>query len=670
MLARIGLSARWLAGLCAGLLLGTVPAHADGEYAILVAGTARGQMTVVNEGQTRRVSFSFVDRGRGPDVSSVLRTDANGLPLELSVKGVSYLKVPVDEQFRRQGDLAVWTSSADRGNTPAPGFYVQHEMTSDVSTALARALLSSKDRTLPLLPSGRASIEKVLTRDIDTANGKRKATLYFIEGIGFSPSPLWLDDSRELIFEGNVWLSGIRKGAEAAVPELLRAQDEALEQREIAQAQKLARHSSTAVVFQNVSIYDATARQARRSQTVIVRGERIEAVGAAGSVAIPAGAQVIDGRGKTLLPGLFDMHVHVSSNSDGLMYLAAGITSVRDLANDMDSILARRKAFDSGRLPGPRIFLAGMVDGKGPLAGPTKLLVDTPDEARAVVEKLASNGYPQVKLYSSLKPELVPVIVEAAHAKGMRVSGHIPAGMTMEQAVRAGYDEVQHANFWMLNFMGPEINSKTNGMTRFLAVAEHGRELDLNSKPVADFIALLQQRHTSLDPTLTVIEDTVLGEPGQPPSSMAAMFNRLPPLIARASIASGTAKDAEARKNQRESFVKLRQFFKKVHDAGIPMVAGTDGMAGVALPRELEIYVEAGLTPSQALYLATLGAANVAGEGKRLGSIETGKLADLLLVDGDPTVRIGDVRNATLVMKSGVQFSSNEMWQAAGVRPR
>lgn len=658
------LSGTLLAGLLCVSAAGS--ARADGDYVLVLAGSTRGDMSVRTTDGERRVAFRYVDRGRGPEVTSVLKVDSQGLPVSLSVKGVSYLKIPVNEQFRRDGSKASWSSEDEKGEATDRGFYLQHEATSDTTTVLARALLAAPGGKLALLPAGNAGIEKILDHRI----GSETISLYAVSGLGFAPTAIWLDRKQDLFFEGNVWMATIRKGHEKEVAELIRLQDEAFGKRESAQAAALARHPRSAVAIRNVRLFDAVRKQAVEGQTVIVRGERIEAVGPAATTAIPAGAEIIEGQGKTLIPGLFDMHVHAAFNSDGSLFIASGVTSVRDLANDMEDLLKRKAAFDEGRLVGPRVFMAGMIDGKGPLAGPTKFLVDTPEEARAAVATLAANGYPQIKLYSSLKLDLVPVLIEAAHARGMRVSGHIPAGMTMEEAVRLGFDEVQHANFWMLNFMGPEITAKTNSMVRFLAVGEHGRELDLSSQKVADFIALLKQRGTVLDPTLTVLEDTVIAEPGQPSSALAAVTYRLPPVVARSMMATGTARNPEERQRNRESFDRLRQFFVKLHDAGVPIVAGTDGVAGLTLPRELEIYVEAGLTPSQALYTATLGAAKVAGAGERLGSIETGKLADLVLIDGDPTTRISDVRKTILVIKNGVLYDPDALFRSVGVSAR
>lgn len=646
-------------------------AHADGDYTVLIAGQERGAMTVRSEASgARETTYRFVDRGRGPDTRTRLLVDADGLPVDLTVKGVSYYKTPVDERAARSGNTLTWTSAADAGSRPAAGFYLAHEANSEINAALARALLATPDGKLPLAPGGVARIDKVAAHTIASVEGPVNATLYLVSGLGFEPLPLWLDDRRELLVEGSAWASIVRKDLVAALPNLLEIQDQIIRAGAKAQAATLGRKPAGPVVFRNVTIYDAESRGFLIDQTVVVRGRTIESVGPSAKVATPGGAEVIDGRGKTLLPGLFDMHVHLAQDSGGLIDLATGVTSVRDLANDPEDLGRRAAAFDSGELIGPRVFKAGIIDGKGPLAGPTKALVDSPEEARTVVDDWADRGYPQVKLYSSLKPELVAPIIAQAKARGLRVSGHVPAGMTMEQAVLAGYDEVQHANFWVLNFLGPEVAARTNGPVRFTAVGEKGADLDLNAPETKAFFALLKARGTTVDPTMAAMEDVLTGGPGRPAPSMAAIIDRLPPVVRRASMGSGFAKTEEERARYTRSYGRLKDMLKALNDQGAPIVAGTDGhAASMTLIHELELYVASGLTPGEALYTATLGAAKVVGADDRLGSIAAGKAADLLLVQGDPSTAIGDLRKGVLVVKDGTLFSPDALYEAVGIAP-
>src|SRR5205807_10543824 len=185
---------------------------------------------------------------------------------------------------------------------------------------------------------------------------------------------------------------------------------------------------------------------------------------------------------RALLPGLWDMHVHISPGTDGMLHLAAGVMTVRDMGNDTATVLSLKKKFDEGSEIGPNMVLAGMIDTPGPFQVPIGLLASTDPEAKAAVDRYADLGFEQIKVYSSLKPELVPVIIAEAHRRGLRVSGHVPAFMTAEQAVRQGYDEIQHINMVVLNFM-PDVKD-TRTPARFLEPGRRARDLDLKSEQV------------------------------------------------------------------------------------------------------------------------------------------------------------------------------------------
>jgi imidazolonepropionase-like amidohydrolase len=666
--------ARLLAGLAAFTLLTAVDsAHADGRYEVAYLGAVRGDMQVETSGDRRIVRFRYADRGRGPDLRSETRFDAAFLPVATTITGFNYFRSPVDERFARDGLTGHWTSAVDRGTTGAAGYYWPQEATPDAMAALARALLAAPDGTLALLPSGTARIERATDQPVTLDGNAQTATLYFLHGLDFGPVPVWLDGARNLVLDSG---SGIATRLTTLGPEdeaaLRRRQREAVEAREQRLARDLTRRPDGPVVFRNVAIYDAADRARRDGRTVIVRDDRIAWVGPAADAVITADAQVIEGAGRTLIPGLFDMHVHLARETDGLLAIASGVTSTRDLANDFTRLGELRAGWDAGRAIGPRVVAAAaMMDGPGPLAGPTDLYVSTREQAIAIVDRVvARGGYQGIKLYSSVDPALVPVLAAEAHRRGLRVQGHVPGGMTMEQAIRAGYDEVNHANFWMLGLMGPEIVAQTNTPVRLTAIGERGRDLDLASPQVRHLIDLVVARGTVLDPTLTVFEDFLTAAPGQPAPSIATIAARMPSPLVRALAGGGFARTEADRTRNRESMARLGQFLALFHRAGATMVAGSDAAVGpLALPHELELYVAAGLSPSEALHMATLGAARLAGVGDRLGSIEPGKLADLVLIDGDPTQRIGDLRNTAIVMKGGLLFDPESLFQAAGMRP-
>jgi imidazolonepropionase-like amidohydrolase len=363
---------------------------------------------------------------------------------------------------------------------------------------------------------------------------------------------------------------------------------------------------------------------------------------------------------------MWEMHAHLLSENDGALDLVAGVTSARDLGNNPDALQLLSDQFDSGSLPGPWVTKAGLIDARGQFGAPIGTLVSTPEEMRAAVNAVADRGYPQVKFYSSLSRELVNVGIATARERNLYISGHVPAGMTLREAILAGYQEVNHANFWFLNFMPPEVVKVTNTPVRFSAVLEHGHELDLKSSKVRELIALMKQRNIVVDPTLVTFENMFTGYRGEMARWMAPWVDRLPAAFARSGRSGGRATTPEERATYTKSFTRMKQMLKLLHEAGVPIVPGTDGTA-LLYARELEIYVEAGIPAADVLYMATLGAARVANQDSLTGSIAAGKRADLVLVDGDPLERIGDVRRTKVVVKGGAVYAGEALARAAGL---
>jgi imidazolonepropionase-like amidohydrolase len=362
------------------------------------------------------------------------------------------------------------------------------------------------------------------------------------------------------------------------------------------------------------------------------------------------------------------MHQHLFPNL-AMFDIASGITTARDLANSIDELGKLKKHIEGGEQIGPRIILAGFIDGPGPFEGPVKVLAATPEQARERVDQYADLGYVQIKIYSSVKPELVPVIIDEAHRRGLRVSGHVPSGMIAEQFVRDGADEIQHMNFVMLNFM-PDV-TETRTPARFTEPGKRAAGLDLNSSQVTQFISLLKDHHTVIDPTMAIWEATYTDRPGKIPKVDSYMFDRLPLLIQRGSKTAGQAlpaQDATTDQLYRASYANFVRMLKKLYDNGVTVVAGTDQGSGYALHRELEIYNEAGIPAAEVLRMATLTAAQVMKRENELGSIAPGKLADMILVDGDPTTNISDIRKVDAVIKAGDLIYPKELYPMIGVR--
>jgi imidazolonepropionase-like amidohydrolase len=616
-----------------------------------------------------RFHYEYNDRGRGPSLDERVILGAGGVPVLIETTGNDYFKNAVSERFTIEQGAAKWVNSAENGGRPvaAPAFYVSLDGVPAELALLARAIRTSPGRKLALFPEGEAGIEELGKLSLAAEGKSREVTGYAVTGLSLAPVPVWLDADGMLFAIGELFLMSVREGWEASQDAIMKAQTEALSRRSSALARSLARDPGRPLLLRGGDLFDAESGKIVPNAAVVIDGNRIAGAGPRETIPIPVDAEIIDTTGKTILPGMWDMHVHMSDD-DGLLHLAAGVTTVRDLANDTDELLARRRRFDEGTILGPRIVLAGIIDGSGPLAGPTKVLVDTEAEARAAVDRYAGLGYAQIKIYSSVKPELVPPIVDEAHKKGMRVSGHVPAFMTAEEVVKAGYDEIQHANFLFLNFWGDTIKD-TRTPLRFTAVAEKAADLDLGSDRVQGFIRLLKERGTVLDPTLNAFEAMFKGRKGEISPGYEVVADRMPAQVRRGFLTGGLPVPEGMDQRYRDSFSAMLKLVKRLHDAGVPIVAGTDALAGFSYHRELELYEMAGIPAADVLRMATLGAAKVMKLDRDLGSVASGKLADLIVVDGHPARRIADIRRVSLVIKDGKVHDVAALQRSVGVEP-
>ena len=639
------------------------------RYTFILAGNKAGyESSTHNPDGSLQLHFEFNDRGRGPNVNEKIVTGKDGIPVEIEITGVDYLKAPVNERFSLKQGNATWKNRSEEGQKKINGkaFYASISGASEETALLAHALLAVPEHKMALLPEGEASIEKRSDLKISSNGQSRTVTQYAINGFGFSPSPFWLDTDGKLFASVSTWSSIIQEGWEGTAGDLLKEQDKFDNERSRKLAQTLAHKPKGPLVLVHANLFDAESAQMLPNRTVVITGNRITAVGADGQVPLPKNAETIDAQGKTLMPGLWDMHVHVQPG-DGLLHMVCGVTSVRDLANDTDALLQMRRRFDEGAEIGPRIVMAGFIDGRGPFQGPTKVFADTEEEAKTAIDNYAKLGYVQIKVYSSLKPELLPKIVEMAHAHGMRVSGHVPSGMNAEQFVRDGVDEIQHMNFIFLDFM-PQVKD-TRTPARFTEVAAHGAEIDPKSEQVQAFIQLLKEHKIVVDPTLSIFEGMFEDRPGKMAAGYAAVADTMPAQVRRGFLYGGLEVPQGQDQRFQDSFQRMLDMAKAFYDAGVPIVAGTDSLAGYSLHRELELYEKAGIPAAKVLQLATLGAARVVKRDAKLGSIATGKLADVILVDGNPATHISDIRHVRTVVRDGVIFQVADLDRALGVIP-
>jgi len=663
-----------MAACGAGIALGATPeaqlaqAPVDADTWIIVSMAAQhGQVKrwAAADG-TRWSRQSLLLRGFKTEIDQQIKFGANGAMLSLAVRGT----VPqgdATETYRVEGAKYSYRTPVDAGEGGARDnlYYIAFGGTLDARIALFDALRKTPDGSIDLAPSGRLTLEKLTTTEASSGRVTRTMTAYAVTGIGFAPIIAWYDGDR---FFGTVSsLSYVPEGWRSAVPALSKAQEDALAARAPEQLAKLAPKLTGAIAFTNVKLYDAEARKFLNGMTVVAADGRIAAVGPAASTAAPTGARVIDGTGKTLIPGLWDSHQHYGGDSEGSLLLSQGITSVRDPGNRPDELMARKKRIDDGLLLGTRIVPSLLVDGAGKLSAQSAVVVRTEDEAIAAVRRAKDEGFFGVKLYGSLKPAFVAPMAEEAHRLGLRVHGHIPAGMRPIDAVQAGYDEITHGNFVMMQAMPDAVVKESNGMQRFLGPAQYGFGLDLKSAALASYFDELARRGTAIDPTLAVLETTLSGKRGELAKAYAPFAGTLPSIVERGARNGGVTPPPQlVREMLLKSFGKLKAIVGELHKRGVPIVAGTDG-PGIMLVRDLELYVEAGMSPADALATATIVPARLFGVGDETGSLSVGKKAELALIDGDPSKGIGDLRYVEIVMRDGRVMKADDLRMVVGI---
>ena len=663
-----------LHSLFAAVLLAAGAAQAQ-TYTVLCMKTACGRLVLTESPGKLEVDYSYRNNGRGPDQKETLEFAPDGTWLRYRTEGVSTYGARIDESFERQADgRAVWRSPVDRGEKAGvarEAVYLPVQASPAWAARLAQRLLANPVPRTTALPVGQVSIERV--QRLPLPGQPYEIGLYAITGLDLGPSYLWLrEDNRALFAQVDPgWGGTLLQGFEGELDRLSDAQKTA----QLAHLQRLAKTLPQPLpgltVIEGVRWFDAQAAQLRGPSDVYLLEGRIAAIAKPGSLKNAAPAQRISGKGRTLLPGFVDMHAHVVP-SDLLLNLAAGVTAVRDVGNNNADLAELRGRIERGELLGPRISANGFIEGKSPFSSQSDFVPDNLPDALAAIDWYAAHGYRQLKLYNSIRPDWVKPMVAHARSLSLRTGGHVPAFMTARQVVEAGFDELHHINQVTLNFLVSKTDD-TRTLLRFNLVGDKAAELKLNDRRTQDFIALLKKKGTVVDPTMTTFEAQYTQRQGQSNPSYAMVAANLPAVMQRGLLSAEVDMDDVKAKRWGASWKVMLDLLRRMNAAGIPLVAGTDATAGFALQRELELYVQAGIPAAQALKIATWNGAKYSDRLTEIGSIERGKRADLLLVDGDPVADIRAIRRVALV----IQGQNNEtralspaaLYQAMGILP-
>ncbi|MDE2436735.1 MAG: amidohydrolase family protein [Sphingomonadales bacterium] len=631
--------------------------HGESWSWVLPDGTRMGRESMNLRGQVWEVDYKG-------------KPGKDGMPDVIAIRGVTP-QGDAAESFSRSGNKADWKSQIDAGaSTTAQGkFYTPVGGTMDLNAWLFERLLASPGRSMTLLPGGTAHAEKLSTLVVGKGKAAKSVTLWQVMGINNTPFPVWSDAKGKFfaMTNGMAWIpdaySADQKQMEAVQAKAIAAQAPIL-------AKKLVTVPQTPVAFTHVKLFDADGRRFLADQSVIVSGGVIMAVGPAGSTPVPAAAKVFDGTGKTLVPGLWDCHMHFGDDYTGPQELSLGVTSVRDPGNNDFLTIDRAKRAAAGQLLTPHVYPSSLIDGKGPYTAQVANVATSQDDALALVRKAKADGFTGVKFYGTFNYRWLPAAIAEAHRLGLHVHGHIPHGIRPSEAVKDGYDEITHINWIVMEGVPAKELDTDNGINRFQAPGRYAKDMNLDGPQMAGLIKTMADRQIYSDPTMVAFEGLYVPENGELSPSYAPFVGTLPPAVERGFKSGGFAPPAGlTRADYRASWTKMVELLGKMHAAGVPIVAGTDG-SGIELIHELEIYRQAGFSAADAIAAATIVPARLVGKDKQTGSIAPGKAADLFLVEGDPEARIGDLRQTRVVMMDGKLMDADALRAASGFSGR
>jgi imidazolonepropionase-like amidohydrolase len=638
------------------------------SFTALVSGTRVGQMEV-EHGDVTSVGYEYRNNGRGPSVEEVIEFGDDGLPSSWNVSGATTFGNLIDEEFGIEQGRAYWTDTTGSSDADLAqaNLYVAQEASPYALWVYSRVLLADEDNTLAVLPGGELKLEAIDTFDVTGASETATITTYALSGINLNPSYFALDETGRLFASMSESFALIRSGFEAEEKRLRDLSGEYATRRFETIQEKVTRSFDNPVRINNVHVFNPMTQELSELASVLVVDNTIASVGDA--VASAGDDEIlIDGEGGTLIAGMFEMHAHARQGS-ALLNIAAGVTSFRDMGNNNEVLSDFISKIESGRLVGPRISRSGFIEGQSPFSSNNGILVSSQEEALEAVRWYADQGdFHQIKIYNSMNPDWVPAMVALAHSRGMRVAGHVPAFSNADAMIAAGYDELTHINQVMLGWvLSPQEDTRSllrlTAMKRFPAI-------DINDEAVQSTIRTMALQGMAVDPTLAIHENLMLSRNGEVAPGMLDYVANMPIGVQRAAKTArseiATPEDDIA---YREGFAKILETVREMRRQGVIIIPGTDLGGSFTFHRELELYQEIGMTPSEILKMATYDMASYLGFGDELGSVEEGKLADFFLVPGDPTSDLKAIKTISLVAKDGVFYFPSDIYPEFGIRP-
>lgn len=660
---------RLLPLLLAATMATSAGATSTERLSIMSNGEKVGAIVAVVDGAKVAVDYRVDNNGRGPKHREEIVLGADAIPVRWRVAGSSLMGAAVDERYDWSDGKAQWSSQADKGEVraPAPALYIVNDDSPWALGVYARAALRRADRKLDVLPAGRIALTRL--RDMAVGSGPQAAsvTVYRLDGVQLAPSYLMLDGEQRLFAAFDANSVAIREGYEPHAQSLLVLGGELEVERVRAISAQVTHRYQDPVRLRSVRIFDPRTGTIGPLSTLVVMRDRITQVLPGDGGPAPKDEVIIEGEGGVVYPGLHDMHSHTTLSS-GLFNLAAGVTSTRDMGNVNAFLQDLLPRIERGEIAGTRITPNGFIEGRSPYSARNGFVVSTLEEGLAAVRWYANRGYFEIKMYNSMNPAFVEPLAAEAHRLGMGVTGHVPAFMTADEVIRAGYDNIAHMNQlelgWVLN-----PGEDTRSPLRLTAMARTAG-LDLQSPRVKQTLALMRQRGTSVDTSASTLEQLMLSRAGQVVDWHRDFVDHLPigyqRYVKRSYVSLEKPGADEA---YRKAFRKMLDVMDLLHRSGIVLLPGTDDPNGFLLLREIELYAQSGMGNAAALRAATLGSEEYLRRDRELGTIERGKLADLVLVAGNPLQDLKAIKRPRMVMKAGAIFYPAEIHAALNIRP-
>src|SRR5579864_4316673 len=454
-----------------------------------------------------KIDFKFTDRGTTVPLSATFRAAQDLTPQSFEIKGRTARPVSIDEAVTIDSGKVHIRTRDKQSDTTAPSgpfFTIAGYAPTTLQMLMVRYWAGhDSPAQLATLPSGSVKIEPRGQDTIHVGDKDEKLDRYTVEGLIWGRETLWFDANRNLVASITTdaefdHFEAIRDGYESALGDFVgRAGSDNMSALVDISKGMPGSHSPTLAIV-GATLIDGTGAAPVADSAVVIQNGRIKAVGPRSKVKIPKDANVVDAKGKFLLPGLWDMHAHFQQVEWGPIYLAAGVTTVRDCGNEFEFITAVRDAVAQGRGLGPHLLAAGIVDGTGPMALGVQR-VDTPEQARMWTNRYHAAGFQQMKIYSSVKLEEVKAVAAEAHRLGMTVTGHVPDGLNAYQAIEAGQDQINHISY-IADIMHAGLPADASRRDEFKANAV----VDLNSPEARKAISFLKAHGTVIDPTLSI----------------------------------------------------------------------------------------------------------------------------------------------------------------------